>query len=730
MRENKPNLTKNLIYLLIITVLCIAIFYTYSQSMTNAKTILYTEFESKVQSGEVTDVYAKGTKVYILTSDVFKTSSGELDPTKEEDAKVISEVKKAFHKSGKYANYVTNSTSYIIVQEYITEYNNGIREKNSGVADSELSLITGNYEPEQESIIWRILPYISLISLGVLAFIIIRSINQANNKNISFGKTKTSGITPSDVKFDDVAGADEEKAELKELVDYLKDPHKFKNVGAKVPKGVLLVGPPGTGKTLLAKAVAGESNAPFFSISGSDFVEMFVGVGASRVRDLFEKAKQSMPSIIFIDEIDAVGRQRGAGLGGGNDEREQTLNQLLVQLDGFEANDGIIVIAATNRPDVLDPALLRPGRFDRQIYVNLPDVKGREEILKVHSKNKKLADDVDLKVVAQITTGFSGADLANLLNEAAILTGRDDRHSITMIDINEALDKVVMGPQKRSHVYSERDKKITAYHESGHAILHKVLEHCDEVQEVSIIPRGMAGGYTMSRAESDEIYMTYNKLNDEIVAFMGGRVAEEIIFGDISTGASNDIEQATKIAKKMVTEYGMSSLGFINFGSESEVFIGRDYKSQNSYSEKTASMIDDEIQSIISRNYKRATELLKSNIDKLHLMAELLLKKETIYTEHVNMIMDGAPLEEIYAKIDEKAENDKKRIQKEKEVFEEEKKQKQDELRQKTIEALRKEGINIKIVDEKPADDNHDEEKSTDEENSDPKDTIKSEDDK
>ncbi|MBQ7308385.1 MAG: ATP-dependent zinc metalloprotease FtsH, partial [Clostridia bacterium] len=499
-------------------------------------------------------------------------------------------------------------------------------------------------------------------------------------------------------KFSDVAGADEEKQELKELVDFLKDPKKFIDLGARTPKGVLLVGPPGTGKTLLAKAVAGESNAPFFSISGSDFVEMFVGVGASRVRDLFEKAKQHMPSIIFIDEIDAVGRQRGAGLGGGNDEREQTLNQLLVQLDGFEQSDGVIVIAATNRPDVLDPALLRPGRFDRQVYVNLPDIKGREEILKVHARNKKFASDVDLSVVAKITTGFSGADLANLLNEAAILTGRDNRLSITMIDINEALDKVIMGPQKRSHVYTEKDKKLTAYHESGHAILHKKLEHCDDVQEVSIIPRGMAGGYTMSRPETDDHYATQNKLNDEIAVFMGGRIAEELVFKDISTGASNDIEQATKIAKKMVTQYGMSNLGFINFGSQNEVFIGRDYQSQNSYSEKTASEIDSEIKRIIDYNYNRAKAILQENFSKLETMANLLLEKETIYTEQVDMVMNDVPLNEIFASIDKRNEEEKKRIEEEREHHKKTIELRKQELRQKTIDALKEDGIELKIV--------------------------------
>ena len=511
---------------------------------------------------------------------------------------------------------------------------------------------------------------------------------------MSFGKTKARNVQVSKVKFTDVAGAKEEKYELKEVVDFLSNSKKFIELGARIPKGVLLVGPPGTGKTLLAKAVAGESHAPFFQISGSDFVEMFVGVGASRVRDLFDQAKHAAPAIVFIDEIDAVGRQRGAGLGGGNDEREQTLNQLLVEMDGFEATDGVIVIAATNRPDVLDPALLRPGRFDRQIFVNMPDVGEREEILKVHAKNKHFTDDVNFKNIARVTSGFSGADLENLLNEAAILAARDNRPRITMKDLNEASTKVMMGPQKKSKVVTERDRKITAYHESGHAILHKLLPYCDEVQEVSIVPRGMAGGYTMSRPETDDNYATINKLNNMIASYMGGRIAEEIIFNDISTGASNDIEQATKLARKMVTQFGMSErLGFINLGSTSEVFIGRDYQSQNMYSDETAKIIDEEIGKILKTNYDQAKKILLENIDKLHALADLLLKQESVFQEEVDDIMNGKSVKSIITKMKRRENREMKLIQKEKAEKQRIEEERLRELKEKAFNALKKEGI-------------------------------------
>ena len=450
------------------------------------------------------------------------------------------------------------------------------------------------------------------------------------------------------VRFTDVAGAEEEKEELKEIVDFLRDSKKFREIGARVPKGVLLVGPPGTGKTLFAKAVAGEASVPFFSISGSDFVEMFVGVGASRVRDLFDQAKKNMPCIIFIDEIDAVGRQRGAGLGGGNDEREQTLNQLLVQMDGFESNDSIIIMAATNRADILDPALMRPGRFDRQIYVNAPDVKGREEIFKVHSRNKPLSPDIDFKALSRLTAGFTGADIENLLNEAAILAARADRKLIEMKDINEAINKVIAGPAKKSRVVTSFDKRITAYHESGHAIVAKKLKHCDEVHEVSIIPRGIAAGYTITLPENDDTHMTYNKLCDMIAMMLGGRAAEEIVIKDISTGASNDIQRATAIARKMVTEWGMSkAIGTMNLGSSQEVFIGRDFQTQVNYSDEVAAQIDKEIKAILDEAYKRALKVLNDNRDVLDKMVKLLFEKETIFANEVDELFGETKAEEI-----------------------------------------------------------------------------------
>ena len=502
-----------------------------------------------------------------------------------------------------------------------------------------------------------IVSILSFVVIAVLAIFLIASMRGKGGQGgaLSFGKTKPRVASNVKVRFSDVAGAEEEKTELKEIVDFLKNPKKFTEIGAKIPRGVLLVGPPGTGKTLFAKAVAGEANVPFFSISGSDFVEMFVGVGASRVRDLFAQAKKNMPCIIFIDEIDAVGRQRGAGLGGGNDEREQTLNQLLVQMDGFDTNDGIIVMAATNRADILDPALLRPGRFDRQIYVNIPDVKGREAIFKVHARNKPVSSEVDFRTLARMTSGFSGADIANLLNEAAILAARADRKVIVMKDILEGINKVIAGPQKKSRVITESDKRITAYHEAGHAIVGKLMKYCDAVQEVSIIPRGMAAGYTLSRPKNDNNHVTKNKLNDQIAMMLGGRACEEIVIRDISTGASNDIKRATGIARKMVCEWGMSDrLPNLFYGGDQEVFIGRDYQTQVSYSDDVASIIDEEIKKIIEYNYERALECLRNHREVLDNMVKLLFDRETIYSDEVDMLMEGKSVEEINAYIDEK----------------------------------------------------------------------------
>jgi cell division protease FtsH len=497
----------------------------------------------------------------------------------------------------------------------------------------------------------QMLPSLFLIVIFIIFWYIFMQQAQGGggSKVMSFGKSRARMITDKDkrVTFNDVAGADEEKEELQEIVEFLKYPKKFLELGARIPKGVLLVGPPGTGKTLLAKAVAGEAGVPFFSISGSDFVEMFVGVGAARVRDLFDQAKKNAPCIVFIDEIDAVGRQRGAGLGGGHDEREQTLNQLLVEMDGFSVNEGIIVIAATNRPDILDPALLRPGRFDRHITVGIPDIKGREEILKIHSRNKPLAPDVSLQVLARRTPGFTGADLENLMNEAALLAARRGLKQITMAELEEAITRVIAGPEKRSRIMSEKDKKLVAYHEAGHAVVAKLLPNTPPVHEVTIIPRGRAGGYTMLLPEEDKYYMSKSEMMDEIVHLLGGRVAESLVLNDISTGAQNDIERATNIARKMVTEYGMSErLGPMTFGTKSEeVFLGRDLGRTRNYSEEVAAEIDREIKRIIEEAYKRAESLLKENIDKLHRVAKALIEKEKLNGEEFEKVFNGEDIE-------------------------------------------------------------------------------------
>lgn len=495
------------------------------------------------------------------------------------------------------------------------------------------------YNPPNNMGIWiSFLPTILII--GVIFFGLFMFTQQAQNSGgnrgvMNFGKSKAkmANLDGKKVTFKDVAGADEEKGELEEIVDFLKQPKRYIEMGARIPKGVLLVGPPGTGKTLLAKAIAGEAGVPFFSISGSDFVEMFVGVGASRVRDLFEQAKKNAPCIIFIDEIDAVGRQRGAGLGGGHDEREQTLNQLLVEMDGFRVNEGIIMIAATNRPDILDPALLRPGRFDRRILVGAPDVKGREEVLKVHTRNKHLSEDVDLKVLAKMTPGFSGADLENLTNEAALLAVRGGKSSIDMADIEEAITRVIAGPEKKSRVVSEYDRRITAVHESGHAVVSNVLEYADPVHEISIIQRGMAAGYTMNLPEEDRTHTSKKQLKDKMVELLGGRVAEKLVIGDISAGAKNDIDRASHIARSMVMEYGMSDvIGPISFGNSDggEVFLGRDIGKSSNISEETSAKIDEEIKKLIDEAYNRAESILRENISKLNAVTDVLLQKEKI----------------------------------------------------------------------------------------------------
>jgi cell division protease FtsH len=497
--------------------------------------------------------------------------------------------------------------------------------------------------------LYLIIPFGIIVIVLLFGLLLINPGNQGGNKTMSFGKSRarmTNGAEKTKVTFNDVAGVDEEKEELEEIVEFLKTPKKFTDMGARIPKGVLLVGQPGTGKTLLAKAVAGEAGVPFFSISGSEFVEMFVGVGASRVRDLFEQAKKNAPSIIFIDEIDAVGRQRGAGLGGGHDEREQTLNQLLVEMDGFGTNEGVIVLAATNRPDVLDKALLRPGRFDRQIVVSAPDVKAREQILEVHARKKKLAEDVDLKTVAKNTSGFAGADLENILNEAALLAARRNLDCIGMKEIEDAMVKVTMGPEKKTKVRSEKENKLVAYHEAGHAVVSRYLPTQDKVHQISIVPRGMAGGYTMYRPAEDKSFRSKTEMEESIVSLLGGRVAEKLILDDISTGASNDIERATAISRAMVTKYGMSErLGTITFGADQEeVFLGRDLAHAKEYSEETAAIIDEEVKKIVDAGYEKAINILSEHVDKLHAVAKVLLEKEKI---------DGDEFDKIFADVEQ-----------------------------------------------------------------------------
>jgi len=613
--------TSRTIGVIVAIIVCIVVAVVLVETfMHNPEELSYDDFFIRLQKGEIKSVYLEGN----YRMNVLYVDTASKNIINNPDAYV----------------YVPNRADPI---EKIYEM-----AEDSGVPVPAIIL----NDPSKNSIWASILPIvIGIVLIGAFLFILNRQNMGANNKAMSFGSTKARVTGNVKERFTDVAGAEEEKEELKEIVDFLRDPEKFIAVGAKIPKGVLLVGPPGTGKTLFAKAVAGEAKVPFFSISGSDFVEMFVGVGASRVRDLFIQAKKNMPCIVFIDEIDAVGRQRGAGLGGGHDEREQTLNQLLVQMDGFEPNDGVIVMAATNRADILDPALLRPGRFDRQIYVNAPDVKGREEILRVHSRNKPLSGDIDFKTVARLTIGFTGADIANLLNEAAILAARANRHVILMEDILEGINKVIMGPQKKSRVVTETDKRITAYHESGHAIIAHALENCDDVQEVSIIPRGMAAGYTLTRPDTDDSHVTKNKLLDNICMMLGGRAAEEIVIKDISTGASNDIQRASSIARSMVTEWGMSDvIGNMYLGSDHEIFIGKTYGQHSDVSETMSGLVDGEIKKIIDEMYKRALGILEKHRDVMEKMVTLLYEKETIFKDEVDALFDGASVESLLAK--------------------------------------------------------------------------------
>ena len=608
---------------LLITVLIIALVIVaivLAVRLTAAKEISVNEFETQFKGGNIAAISVEGT---------YSVS-----------------IKYVGDKKYGYVCYIgSRATFYDMYNEWLESATKAATD--AGKTFTAPTLTYNN--PSSLSTLTSILtPLLMIVVMALLFFWLIRKSGGGTMQAFDFGKTNAQQVKNMKVRFTDVAGADEEKQELQEIVEFLKNPKKFQDIGARIPHGVLLVGPPGTGKTLFAKAVAGEANVPFFSISGSDFVEMFVGVGASRVRDMFDQAKKCMPCIVFIDEIDAVGRQRGAGLGGGNDEREQTLNQLLVQMDGFESNTNIIVMAATNRSDILDPALMRPGRFDRQIYVNVPDVKGREEIFKVHARNKPLAPDVNFKSLARLTSGFTGADIENLLNEAAILAARENHKLINMHDVSEAIDKVIAGPAKKSRVVTETDKRITAYHESGHAIVARLLKHCDAVHEVSIIPRGMAAGYTITLPETDDSHVTRNKLLDTIAMMLGGRAAEEIVIQDISTGASNDIQRASGLARKMVTEWGMSEkIGNMYLGASEEVFLGRDYQTQLNYSDDVAAQIDVEVKKILDVQYKVALETIKANRDVLDKMVRILFEKETIYEDEVDMLFEGKSVEEI-----------------------------------------------------------------------------------
>ena len=611
---NKKDVKKGLVPYLFMILIMLGIFYVFNVMNQDVHNLTYNEFVEKLNGGEIKNLYItprSNAQTYEVTGSLngYKKNESFFSrlPMSEQVMKKIVEASE--------------------VQKFELEAKN---------------------DPESSSlliILVNVLPFAILIAF---AFFFLNKQMAGNKNSLDFGKSKAR-LNDSNNKttFKDVAGLKEEKEEVKELIDFLKDPKKFQKLGARIPKGVLLVGPPGTGKTLLAKSVAGEANVPFYFISGSDFVELFVGVGASRVRDMFQQAKRNAPCLIFIDEIDAVGRQRGTGLGGGHDEREQTLNQLLTEMDGFGENEGIIIIAATNRPDVLDPALLRPGRFDRQVTVNLPDVRGREEILKVHARNKKLADGITLENLAKRTPGFSGADLENLLNEAALLAVRRNKNKITMSEIDEATDRVLMGPAKTSHKYSENDRKLVAYHEAGHAVIGLKLAHANDVQKVTIIPRGAAGGYNMMVPSEEKLCSTKTDLLEEITGLLGGRTAEEITFGEITTGAHNDFEKATKIVRAMVTEYGMSDLGPLQFEQqEGSVFLGRDYNKSQHFSNEVANEIDMEMRKIINDCHAKATEIIKKNKDLLKLIAEALLEYESLTKEQIDYLVENGKMPE------------------------------------------------------------------------------------
>ena len=652
MKKNNSGMIIFIIFALAVIIAVVSVFSsnkTVNMAYSKLKGIIYAGAEVDENDQQVTNDSERIKKFKENTNIQLNITSLTINSVKIDGYNVIVSMTYKSTANGKETtNTVTYSSTYSRASEPV--------DKLEGRLDA--IGVTYSYTDPNAGSFWSYLVPVICVGLAIVALIFIMRASGGGTKGaMNFAKTNAKMNTNVKTRFSDVAGAEEEKEELKEIVDFLKSPKKFSELGARIPKGVLLVGPPGTGKTLFAKAVAGEAGVPFFSISGSDFVEMFVGVGASRVRDLFDVAKRSMPCIVFIDEIDAVGRQRGTGLGGGNDEKEQTLNQLLVEMDGFNANDGIIIMAATNRADILDPALMRPGRFDRQIYVNMPDVKGREAILKVHARNKPLAKDVNLKAVARMTAGFSGADLENLLNEAAIIATRENKKEIGNKDLFEGVNKVMMGPAKKFRLVTETDKRITAYHESGHAILAKLLPNCDPVHEVTIVPRGQAAGFTMTLPDNDDSHILKNKLLDDIVMSLGGRVAEEIIIKDISAGASGDIQAVTKRARLMVTEWGMSEkVGLINYGSDKEVFIGRDMASHVTYSEQTAALIDSEIKRIVDEALAKARKLLNENKPLLDVMARVLIERETIYGEEVNLIMEGKSAEDVIAFMDENEE--------------------------------------------------------------------------
>ncbi len=611
MMQNK-KVKQGLLPYVFLLLIMLGVFYFVTIANQKINNLTYSEFMKALDSSEVT----------------------ELEVKPRERASI-------YEVSGKLKNYGKNETFYVRLP--LSEQ---VMKKLVTASDKYNFEFTAVADPESNSIVIFIANYLPMILILVVGFWFINKQMGGKNGSFDFGKSKAKlSSDKNKVTFKDVAGLKEEKEEVKELIDFLKNPKKFQKLGARIPKGVLLYGPPGTGKTLLARAVAGEANVPFYYISGSDFVELFVGVGASRVRDMFQQAKRTAPCLIFIDEIDAVGRQRGSGIGGGHDEREQTLNQLLTEMDGFGENEGIIIIAATNRPDVLDPALLRPGRFDRQVTVNLPDVKGREEILKVHARNKVLADGVNIEALAKRTPGYSGADLENLLNEAALLAVRRNKEAITMSEIDEASDRVLMGPAKSSKTRSENDRKLVAYHESGHAVVGIKLKGANDVQKVTIIPRGSAGGYNMMIPSEEKICSTKTDLLEQITGLLAGRVAEEVVFGEVTTGAENDFSKATKIARAMVTEYGMSDLGPMQLEQqEGSVFLGRDYNKSRNFSNEVAHEIDTEMRKIIDECYKKATKIIKDNRDLLELLATTLLEYETLTKEQIDYLVENGKM--------------------------------------------------------------------------------------